>query len=65
MNCPHKSDILMALGGPQQSQFENIGPLSPFYEHIHISQIMTSEFKEFPDYVPDDGLTAAELVSGE
>ena len=27
---------------------------------------MTSEyeFKEFPDYVPDDGITAAELVSG-
>ena len=26
---------------------------------------MTSEYKEFPDYVPDDGITAAELVSGE
>ena len=28
---------------------------------------MTSEyeFKEFPDYVPDDGITAAELVSGK
>ena len=25
---------------------------------------MTSDMKEFPDYVPEDGITASELVSG-
>ena len=25
---------------------------------------MTSNIKEFPDYVPEDGITAAELIAG-